>query len=637
MNRAALCRSGLVVLALGLIVLAGCNDETTSGLTGTGSIAVYPLPATTSFPWQLTGPDGYSHEGAGDEVLDDMAAGSYTITWQGVTGWVTPSPATVTKNVTGGALTTFNATYRATGGEILPGQIDIDPLPNDQGFGFPWSITGPDEFSASGTGFIRYENMDPGEYTVTWGDVEDWTTPTPAVVTLTLEQGQGLRFTATWISIEGSIITFVPVAPGTFLMGSPRGELGADISGYEWPQHRVTLTRPFELSKTEISWEQYVSLMGDNPSYYDDVCLTCTPDYPMESISWLQAVEFCNALSDAEGYARAYVVAGSTVTWDQQADGYRLPTEAEWEYACRAGTITALANGDLSSSAASCYSDPNLEQMAWYCNNSSSHSRPVGDKAPNEWDLQDMHGNVWEWCWDFSRQYDSVPLQLGDFTFLDGSVQQRGTLTVMEAEAGFGTDKIFRLDQIGATFGVSNLGVTTSQVSFRYADFDSVTNFKVNNQTLYRGMFSELPATVAPGVTVAVTAAPIFNETYGDGVTGTVTLTGAVTSVLVGGKVLMIDEFSVVETGGSQFARDRLADLDLFVRGQVYRPNPGGIPTVVSLGCTITDPIGRSTGSAHMLRGGSFYSNPGDCRSAARSLPHLASRYAGFRVARYTD
>lgn len=635
MNRAALCRSGLVVLALGLIVLAGCDDETTSGLTGTGSIGVYPLPSATSFPWHLSGPDGYEHEGSGDELLADMAVGSYTLTWQGVTGWVTPSPAEMIRTVVGGGLTTFTTTYRATGGEILPGQIDINPLPDDQGFGFPWTITGPDEFSASGTGFVRYENMDPGDYIVTWGDVDDWTTPTPNVVTQTLLQDDGLSFEATWTSIEGSIITFHPVTPGTFLMGSPRGEVGSD--SYEWPQHRVTLTRPFLMSKTEITWDQYERLMGDNPSYYDDVCTTCSSDYPMESVSWLQAVAFCNALSAAEQLTPAYTVAGSTVTWDQGADGYRLPTEAEWEYACRAGTITALYSGDLTSSAASCYNDPNLDLIGWYCNNSASHSRPVGDKLANEWLFEDMSGNVWEWVWDFSRNYDSVSLQLGDFTFLDGSVQQRGTITVMEAEDGFGTDKVFRLDEIGATFGVSNLGVTTSQVSFRYADFDSVTNFKVNGQTLYRGMFSELPATVAPGVTATVTAEPVTIEAYGDGVTGTITLTGAVTSVLVGGQLLMIDDFSVIEVGSPQFARDRLVDFDLFVRGQVYRPNPGGIPTLLSLGCTITDPIGRSTGSVHMLRGGSFFSSPGDCRSASRSEPNLASRYAGFRVARYND
>jgi len=142
----------------------------------------------------------------------------------------------------------------------------------------------------------------------------------------------------------------------------------------EKPAHEVTLTKPFYLGKFEVTQEQYQQVMGVNPSYLQG------RDLPVEQVSWNEAQEFCNKASEKTGLA------------------VRLPTDAEWERACRAGTRTTYYTGDA---------EADFERAAWYDKNSSNTTHPVGQKAPNVWGVHDMHGNVWEWCADWYGNYSA--------------------------------------------------------------------------------------------------------------------------------------------------------------------------------------------------------------------------------------
>jgi formylglycine-generating enzyme required for sulfatase activity len=177
------------------------------------------------------------------------------------------------------------------------------------------------------------------------------------------------------------------IPPGAFLMGSDKAD-DPEAEDDEQPRHRVRITRSFYLGATEVTQGQFRAVMMDqNPSLFGG-----SDDRPVENVSWLDAIAFCNALSFAEGLPLFYLFDGANVAViDWNGPGYRLPSEAEWEYACRAGNPARYSFGD----------DPTgLDACVWYGGNSSNQTHPVGQKRPNGFGLFDMHGNVYEWCWD---------------------------------------------------------------------------------------------------------------------------------------------------------------------------------------------------------------------------------------------
>ncbi|MEZ4529262.1 MAG: formylglycine-generating enzyme family protein, partial [Desulfobacterales bacterium] len=168
------------------------------------------------------------------------------------------------------------------------------------------------------------------------------------------------------------------------MMGSPKDEPGRSDDEI---LHKVTLTKGFFMQTTQVTQGQWKNLMGSNPSHFKQGGDNC----PVESVSWNDVQEFIAKLNQKTGQT------------------YRLPTEAEWEYACRAGSETAFCFGDDKSQ---------LEHYAWYDRNSGGRTHPVAQRKPNAWGLYDMHGNVWEWCADWYGYYptDAVTDPTGSST-----------------------------------------------------------------------------------------------------------------------------------------------------------------------------------------------------------------------------
>jgi formylglycine-generating enzyme required for sulfatase activity len=267
-----------------------------------------------------------------------------------------------------------------------------------------------------------FTNTAVGSYTLTWGVVSGWTRPSPAAVTQTLPLGGVVTFSGLYVENAG----FVSIPPGVFMMGSHSSESGRSD---DETQHQVTLTYGVYVQTAEVTNQQYRNmaqwaydrgyLMAGSNSVYDNLdgstallysaeymagvtreitfsagIFSCiNPTHPVQSVTWYGAAAYCDWLSLQQGLPRAY----DHSTWQcnsnnpYTAGGYRLPTEAEWEYACRAGTQTAFSTGyDLT--------EANYGRLVGW-------TTPVGSYQANAFGVYDMHGNVAEWCNDWYGTY----------------------------------------------------------------------------------------------------------------------------------------------------------------------------------------------------------------------------------------
>jgi formylglycine-generating enzyme required for sulfatase activity len=205
------------------------------------------------------------------------------------------------------------------------------------------------------------------------------------------------------VTINGVKFEFVGIPSGSFCMGSN------DVESDGKPVHRVNISRPFLMGKYEVTQAQWQAVMGNNPSEFKD----CGGDCPVDNVSWDDAQDLLTKLN-------------------KKGEGtYRLPTEAEWEYAARAGSMTKYFYGNGESS---------LPNYAWYNANSGNKTHLVGQKSPNDWGLYDMHGNVWEWCQDWYSDYrsgavtDPTGATSGSFRMIRGGAWSSPALFLRSAD-----------------------------------------------------------------------------------------------------------------------------------------------------------------------------------------------------------
>ncbi|NIS82008.1 MAG: SUMF1/EgtB/PvdO family nonheme iron enzyme [Anaerolineales bacterium] len=233
--------------------------------------------------------------------------------------------------------------------------------------------------------------------------------------------------------VEPIFPEMVQVEPGTFQMGSEEGH------AFERPVHTVTLTRPFYLGIYAVTFDEYDLYAEDELSYFVDDHGRGRGSLPMTGVDWYSAVAYCNWLSEEAGLSPCYSGGGKVTKCDFLANGYRLPTEAEWEFAARGGI---KSQGFLYAGS----NDP--DEVGWYKGNSGGAAHPVGELKPNELGLYDMSGNRWEWCWDWwdSEYYASSPEidPTGPFSIPSGSFVQRSRRSSSAVESAFSIRTTYR-------------------------------------------------------------------------------------------------------------------------------------------------------------------------------------------------
>lgn len=310
------------------------------------------------------------------------------------------------------------------------GTVTINAEPNS--INAPWQITGPDGFSQSGNGDATLSNRGVGDYTLTWETVTGWVTPSPAESTQTLTPGGGVTFAGQYTPPG-----YVLIPAGTFMMGSPTDELERYT---DETQHQVTLAHDVFVQVTEVTNQQYAEcaqwaynhgyVTATNYYLYDNLdgstqilklldlpeqdilfsggLFTCrNPSHPVKYVSWYGSVAYCDWLSLQQGLPRAY----SHSTWEcnggspYTAAGYRLPTEAEWEYACRAGTQSPFNTGACLDAGTEANYHGAYPYTGCPVGPYVGLTVPVGSYPANSFGLYDMHGNLNEWCNDWYGSY----------------------------------------------------------------------------------------------------------------------------------------------------------------------------------------------------------------------------------------
>ncbi len=438
-------------LAATLAFGAGCGEDDGGSSTApptSGTVVVTPGPTTLGISWTLRGPGGFNESGTGARTFTSQSLGNYTLTWGAVAGWVRPSPTTVTLKLEAGGSLEFAGLYR----ENLPSTIMIDATPDDAGSA--WVLNGPDGYRLTGAGDLTLDALDSGVYTLAWETRSGWWLP--VLTPQTLEVFGGVTtFAGVYRQDLPAPTGYRFVPDGAFTMGSPEGEWGRRA---EESQRQVTLSRGLFAARSEITREAFRTQL--NWAYHQGHCRvdTLTIDevlgyhvydnldgsetellnlnattlsfsaladsfrilnadfatYPIGGVNWYGAAAYCDWRNLRQGLPRAYDHATWTLAAGNQVDtqGYRLPTEAEWEYLCRAGSTTAFANGPLLNP--ECV-DPNLDLIGWSC---MPVVMRVEQKLPSAWGLYDMHGNLAEWCQDVSAPYApgpaTDPLVVGD-------------------------------------------------------------------------------------------------------------------------------------------------------------------------------------------------------------------------------